>query len=246
MTKELIDLIKPNIFPNEVIAGVATGYVSESLKRSYFETQIYNSHVVENDRKQLEKAFSSFFDFFYYQEQTHSDIILLNPLTNSNDINILESDSIISQQKGILYNVSIADCQAILVYDPNSEAVVAIHSGWRGTKLNIVDKTINRMMNLFKSNPEDLLVYLSPSASVENYEVGQEFMEMFPESTIHFQGKYFFNNRKQIIQQLISTGIKKSNIESTNECTINNSRYHSFRRDGSRSGRMSAFIGLKH
>ena len=243
----MIDLIKPNIFPNEeVIAGVATGYVSEILKRSYFETQIYNSQVVENDRKQLEKAFSSYFDFFYYQKQTHSDIILLNPLTNSNDLNILESDSIISQQKGILYNVSIADCQAILVYDPNSEAVVAIHSGWRGTKLNIVDKTINRMMNLFKSNPENLLVYLSPSASVENYEVGQEFMEMFPESTIHFQGKYFFNNRKQIIQQLISTGIKKSNIESTNECTINNSRYHSFRRDGSRSGRMSAFIGLKH
>ena len=239
----MIDIITPTIFPKEIISGVATGYVSESQKMSYFETPYYGSDSIVNSRNALQSIYMSNIDGFYYQKQIHSDIVLIDTISKSNEI--IESDAVISNHTGILYNVSIADCQAILAYDPVNKAIAAIHSGWKGTNLNIVDKTIEKMIDIYSTNPSELLVYLAPSACVDNYEVGPEFSDIFPKATIRKEDKYYFDNRKEILNQLLVTGVQKKNIESNNDCTITNNRYHSYRRDKSESGRMSAFIGIR-
>lgn len=238
----MIDLLKPSIFPNNIIAGVATGYFSNSESFSYFETSNFNAHSVEIGRESLESLFRDKIYRFHYQKQIHSDIILIDKLQN--DTLNSESDAIISDIPGVLYNVSIADCQAILIYDSVNQAVAAVHSGWKGTSLNIVTKTIETMKNIYNTNTKDLLVYLSPSANVKNYEVGIEFIDIFPETTIKVEDKYYYDNKKEIIKQLLDSGVLKNNIESNDDCTISNNRYHSFRRDKNKSGRMSAFIGI--
>ncbi|MCK5742328.1 MAG: polyphenol oxidase family protein, partial [Chlorobi bacterium] len=91
----------------------------------------------------------------------------------------------------------------------------------------------------------DLKVYLSPCASVKKYETGQEFKEYFPDSVIQSGEKYYFDNHKEIKNQLIQSGINADNIEVSDVCTISDTDYHSFRRDGNKSGRMSAFIGIR-
>ncbi len=239
----MIDVLKINIFPNNVVSGVATGYISDSQKQSYFETANYNSEIVLISRKAIETINTNEINHFYYQKQIHSDIVLIDPKPNS--IEIIESDAIISNLSGILYNVSIADCQAILVYDPINNAIAAIHSGWKGTSLNIVGKTISKLIDTYGTNPSKLLVYLAPSACLDNYEVGIEFTELFPETTIKIEDKFYFDNRKEISNQLLEAGIRNNNIESNMECTITNIRYHSYRRDKNASGRMSAFIGIR-
>lgn len=237
----IIDLVIPSIFPDNIIAGIATGYNTDNIKESYFETQSFNNDSIYLSRKKLETFFSKDFESFYYQKQIHSDIVLID----NNNSKIQESDSIISNKIGRLYNTSIADCQSILVYDAINNAISAIHSGWKGTKLNIVGKTINKMKVTYGSNPSNLLIYLSPSASVDNYEVGEEFKDIFPKTTARIEGKYYFDNRSEILKQLLDSGVLKNNIESYNECTITNNRFHSHRRDRSKSGRMSAFIGIR-
>lgn len=234
-----IDIMKAKIFPNNVIVGIATGY--SEMKTSYFSTEKYNENDILKARVKLEDYFKDCFSKFFYQNQIHSDII--NDLSKI-DAQI-ESDAIVCNESGILLNVSIADCQSILVYDAVNQVIVAIHSGWKGTKLNIVTKAIKRLKVDYNTNPSDLLIFLPPSASVQNYEVGEEFMDLFPKSTISIDGKYYFDNRKEIINQLLDSGIKIINIESLNECTISNNRFHSYRRDKAQSGRMSAFIGIK-
>lgn len=239
----MIDILAPNIFPRNIISGVATGYISDTVKKSYFETPFYGSESIKNSRNSLESLHISDINNFYYQKQIHSDIVLIDRTSKSNDI--IESDAIISNYLGILYNVSIADCQAILAYDPVNKAVAAIHSGWKGTSLDIVGKTLVKMRDTYGTESSDLLVYLAPSACVDNYEVGPEFNYIFPNATFRKEGKYYFDNRKEIINQLLSTGVQRKNIESNNDCTITNNRYHSYRRDKSESGRMSAFIGIR-
>lgn len=239
----MIDVLLPSIFPTNVVSGVATGYISNNEKRSYFNTPEDNPKIILESRNALESLYTSEFNHFYYQKQIHSDIVLIDPSPNS--IEIIESDAIISNLSGILYNVSIADCQAILVYDPINNAIAAIHSGWKGTSLNIVGKTISKLIDTYGTNPSKLLVYLAPSACLENYEVGFEFTELFPETTIKIEDKYYFDNRKEISNQLLETGVRNNNIESNIECTITSNRYHSYRRDKNASGRMSAFIGIR-
>ncbi len=239
----MIDIIKTTIFPPNIISGVATGYMLEYKNESYFETPFYNQLSVEVCRKNLELKFKTKINSFYYQKQIHSDIVLVD--SNTEKHTLVESDAIISNISGVLYNVSIADCQAVLVYDPVRIVIAAIHSGWKGSSLNIVGKTIDNMKDSYGTNPKDLLVYLAPSACVNNYEVGDEFTDLFPRTTIRIEDKYYFDNRKEIIEQLLESGIIKTNIESNDECTITNKRFHSYRRDKSESGRMSAFIGIK-
>lgn len=237
----MIDIIETNIFPSNIISGIATG-VNSPEKLSYFETKYYDISKVKDARSKLILQYENNIDSFYFQKQTHSDIVLI--LDEYNKSKLTESDAIITNQKGVLLNISIADCQAILLFDNNTMTIGAIHSGWKGTYSNIVSKTIDKMNNMYKVNPSDLLVYLSPSASVENYEVGKEFTDYFSNSVIKREDKFYFDNRKEIITQLLESGIKQENIESNIECTIENNRLHSYRRDNLRSGRMSAFIGM--
>ena len=127
-----------------------------------------------------------------------------------------------------------------------NDVISGIHSGWRGTKLNIVNKGIKIMNDKFNSKPKQLLVYISPCASGNNYEVEYDVAQYFPNSVSKINDKkYLYDNRSEIYNQLLDARIKKENIESSKICTIDNLNYHSFRRDGNKSGRMSAFIGLK-
>lgn len=237
----MIDIIKTSIFPPNVIAGVATGFSEHTC--SYFPTTKYPSESINNSRKALETCFKEANINFVYQKQVHSDIVQSVNLHNLYDL--VQSDSLITSEISIILNISIADCQAVLIYDAMNNVIAGVHSGWKGTKSNIVGKTIETLERDYKSKAEDLLVYLAPSACVDNYEVGIEFNSIFPNSVIESKGKYYFDNRKEILFQLESKGVNLKNIESNNECTITNKRYHSHRRDGLDSGRMSAFIGIR-
>lgn len=237
----MIDIIKTSIFPPNIIAGVATGYSKNIC--SFFPTTKYPIDTINSCRKALEKCFKADINNYVYQKQTHSDIVQI--ISSNNSIQLNESDSLITSEIGLMLNISIADCQAVLIYDKLNNIIAGVHSGWKGTKSNIVGKTIDSLERDYKSQAKDLLVYLAPSACVDNYEVGNEFVDYFPSSIIESNGKYYFDNRKEILIQLKSKGIVLNNIESNNECTIANTRYHSHRRDGLESGRMSAFIGIR-
>ena len=141
--------------------------------------------------------------------------------------------------------VSLADCLGILVYDPKNNVIASIHSGWQGTKLDIVGKTIQKLITDFNSSSEDLLFYLSPSASVDNYEVGPEFLDYFPNSVEIRNNKYYFDNRKTVISQILNKNCKFENIIASEIDTISDLEMQSHRRDKENAGRMSAYIMLK-
>jgi YfiH family protein len=233
-------IIKPLIFPKNIKAGVVTKNLDlfPEYGFSLSKTTYIDDEFINNCREKLANELDILPKQIIRQHQIHSDII--NVVT---DLNYYEdSDAIITNQKSFCLNVSIADCIAVLIYDTKNEVIAGVHSGWRGTELNIVGKTIFKMKDEFNSKTENLVVYISPSALCENYEVGKEFCTIFPKFVKEIEGKYSFDNRAAVIEQILSCGISKSNIEISELDTITNLELHSYRRDKEKAGRMSAYI----
>lgn len=238
-----LKVIEPKIFPKDkIIAGVTErNQQLHPIGFSFCETEAIDRTTATEHKRLLAEQLQIETRDFAFLKQIHSDKISLV----DGNFKTVEGDALVTNLKGKILVVKIADCAAVLIYDPIREIVAAIHSGWRGSSKRIVPKTIEFLKSL-GSRPEDLLVYVSPLASGEKYEVGEEVARLFPQSiTINSNGKYFFDNRKEIIRQLIETGVYEQNIESSELCTITNTNLHSYRRDKEKSGRMAAFIGMK-
>lgn len=233
-----------NFFQDELIAGI-------SLKNAHLfengfsisKAEIIDEDQVEKNRILLAETLDYDYKYCKFQKQIHSKIVRKVSLTDSN---FIESDGLMTNESGLLLNISLADCCGILLFDSKKKAIAAIHSGWKGTEQNIAAHSVAEMTKHYQSDTNDVYAYLSPCAAVESYEVGKDFLNKFPEFAFQFEDdKIYFDNRLMIAYQLIQAGLLKDNIYKSEECTIKNPKYHSFRRDKEMSGRMSCFIGIR-
>lgn len=158
-----------------------------------------------------------------------------------------KTDALVTNKRGLNLVISVADCLPVMIYDKVNGVIANVHSGWRGTKHGIVTNTLGVMKSEFGCRGEDMLVFAGPGISCEKFEVGAEVAEMFEEKYVKMkEGKYFVDIKSVIIDQLLGDGVLEKNIECSELCTYTSSGYlHSYRRDGSRSGRMFAVIGMK-
>lgn len=237
-------IIKPNIFPANITAGVTEKNIEEfpEFGFSIYDTGYIGQDYIQNCLTHLADRLSINKESIIKQKQIHTDNILF--INNQNDCG--ESDGMFTNQRNYCLSVSIADCVAILIYDIKNNVIAAVHSGWKGTKLNIIGKTIEKLQSQFNSRVTDLLFYISPSASVENYEVGKEFLNYFPKYVILKNGKYYFDNKSAVLDQILNKNIDLRQIEISDLDTISNENLHSFRRDKNKSGRMAAFVMMKN
>lgn len=181
---------------------------------------------------------------FQFQSQVHGSIV--KRVFSQGEES--ESDGMITNVPGIVLCTLLADCCGILLYDERNKAIGAIHSGWRGTHLEISIKAIDLMKQEFGTRPDEVRVYLSPCASGEKYEVQSDVARLFETGITQKDETHFlFDNRECINNQLIKqAGLLPGNITISKECSISDNRFHSFRRDSANSGRMSAFICMKN
>lgn len=242
-----IDIEKPTIFPeSHIISGVTKrniGAFPEKGGISLSPGKILLKEELAEHRLIFAESLGITTENLKFQNQVHGDIVrIITPESVA-----APSDGMITSFKGLVLCVIIADCAAVLMYDPKNSVVAGLHSGWRGTQANITQKGIELLKTNFKSKPEDLLVFISPCASGESYIVREDVAQHFPRTSRKINDdEFLFDNRAEIQLQLADCGVLKENIEVSPGCTIGEENdYHSFRRDGERSGRMAAFIGMK-
>lgn len=154
-------------------------------------------------------------------------------------------DALITDVPYWLVGVLVADCAAILVYDPKQKLVASVHSGWRGSQAEILPKTIEQL-NRLGSHPSDLLVYVSPMGQKCCYEVQSDFIGKFESKYLDRRhGKLYFDNQAVVRNQLAFSGVPATQTEFDPRCTIHDASLRSYRRDGQDAGRMIVAIGLK-
>ena len=73
------------------------------------------------------------------------------------------ADALITRESGLTLFVFSADCGIILLHDPASGAIGAVHAGWRGCAAGIVEKTVKEMHLRYGTNPRDLRAAIGPA-----------------------------------------------------------------------------------
>ena len=73
------------------------------------------------------------------------------------------ADGVVTDISGLALVIQVADCQAVLLADPNKNVIANIHSGWRGSLENIIGKCVDVMTGRVRCRPRDILAGISPS-----------------------------------------------------------------------------------
>lgn len=156
-----------------------------------------------------------------------------------------ETDALISSEVGLFLCISVADCVPVLLLDPRHNAIGAVHAGWRGSAAGITEAAVRAMEGEFGSLPGDLIASIGPSASDCCYDVGEEVASRFPPPFVRTgHGRTFVDLKGVNRNQLLSSGLRPENVELSPYCTISDHiLFHSYRRDGAKSGRMMGVIG---
>ena len=131
--------------------------------------------------------------------------------------------------------------------EPKRKVIAGIHSGWRGTSLKILEKTLLKLKSDYKADPREIIAYLGPSISQKNYEVGNEVAQYFDKEYLEPKGEKFLLDVSKINYDILRKfEVRKENIQLSTLCSFGwNSLFHSYRRDGKLSGRTLGVLAMK-
>ena len=210
-----------------------------------------SAETIEYNIQQLASKLEIHSNQLIFPRQTHTNCVA--EILAIPEIEIKETDALLSNQPGICLCVQTADCVPILLFDPIKKVIAAVHAGWRGTVTRIVERTIKKMIQQYNSSPENILAVIGPSIGPEIYEVGDEVVKAAKKSIPNYEitlhknsyGKFHFNLWEANNQILLENGVRTENIEILGECSFQNSRkYFSARKQGIETGRMVSGIML--
>lgn len=202
-----------------------------------------DERLVTANRDRFFRALGLRLETVAYQRQVHGDRVRI--VSEAGDAG--ESDALLTDRPGLGLAISSADCCAAFFYDPRNAAIGAAHAGWRGASNRIVAKTIAAMREEFRTDPDDLRVYLAPSISQEAYEVGPEVAERFDERRLLPVGDKFLLDVAGVNRDLLlAEGVRSERIQRAALCSFRCANlFHSYRRDGKRSGRALGVVAIR-
>lgn len=170
-----------------------------------------------------------------------------------------ECDAMMTRLSNVLLAVQTADCLPVLIGDPKTGVMAAVHAGWRGTAGRITERTVADMMLSLGASPRDSIAALGPAACARCYEVGQDVIERYKKEfgywrklLVNFNqnGKAHLDIRAANVQQLSFCGFSDDRIHVADYCTMHqNELFFSYRMEGrgqpSQVGRLLSVIGKR-
>ena len=176
-------------------------------------------------------------------KQIHSIIVLDAAAASPGGTEEPQGDALISDLAGVRVGVKTADCVPILLVDPSTRVVAAIHAGWRGTAENIGAAAVRELAARWNTRAGNLRAAIGPSIGLCCYEVGAEVANRF-ERWIPVPKNRHLDLPAINEIQLRAEGV--ADIWRSGECTFCRAeRFFSFRREREQAGRMVSFIGLQ-
>ncbi|WP_114638557.1 peptidoglycan editing factor PgeF [Polynucleobacter necessarius] len=165
-----------------------------------------------------------------------------------------EADAIVSNRCDDVLAIMTADCLPVLFTNTSGTLVGAAHAGWRGLCSGVLENTVLKLQVLEPNlMPSDIMVWLGPAIGPDAFEVGQDVLDAFMDSSFSFpenafvpiagkSGKYLANIYLLACCCLEAVGV--SNVYGGNFCTVTQSdQFFSYRRDGI-TGRFASLIWI--
>ena len=165
-----------------------------------------------------------------------------------------DADAVITATPGLAVTVVAADCVPILLADPATGAVAAVHAGWRGTCARVAAATVAALAREFGVDPARLVAAIGPSIGACCYDVGDDLLRAFDEAghssidraawfSRDAAGRLRLDLWRANADQLVHAGLAPDAVHVSGLCTRTNvGVFESYRAEGERAGRMAAII----
>ena len=165
-----------------------------------------------------------------------------------------EADALITDEPGLNLMVFSADCIIILLHDPVTGSIGAVHAGWRGTALDLPAKTVREMGRRFGARPEHIHAAIGAGIGPCCFETHDDVPDAMTAAFGPAAGAYIApRGEKWTVDlkgvnawRLRECGVIAERIDVCPLCTAcRPDLYWSHRRTGDRRGVQGALIGLR-
>jgi YfiH family protein len=222
------------------------GFASLNLGRALGDDSV---NVEENHRR---LAASLGYDAARLFEVTQVHGVVVRGVVDGDEpraVRAEQGDALVSSMGGDAVGVRVADCLPLLLADPRTGCVAAVHCGWRGVAGSIVAASVAALVAA-GSRPQDLLAAIGPHIRACCFEVGDEVVAALArvgEGAAFVRAgataKPHVDLAVVVRVQLGALGVPAAQCADTGGCTrCDGARFYSFRRDGAASGRHLAVI----
>ncbi|NRD50637.1 peptidoglycan editing factor PgeF [Corallococcus exiguus] len=203
---------------------------------------------VEENHRRLAQAAGARVGALCRVSQVHGDTVL-EARGEADDMlrpTLGEADALWTEGEGSWVAVGTADCVPVLIVDPRARRVAAVHSGWKGTDLEISARTVEALVAR-GSRPEDLLAAVGPCIQACCYEVspelGDRFRARFGPDVVRTGARPHLDLPLAVKASLTKAGLKPGQVDVLQACTAcDPERFFSHRRDAGRTGRHLNFV----
>jgi YfiH family protein len=160
-----------------------------------------------------------------------------------------EADALVASSGEMAIGVRVADCVPVLIADASDGAVAAVHAGWRGTVVGVLEAGVHALLRAGSGDPSALRVALFPHIRRCCFEVGPDVALALSEasSAVDVVDRSRARPRVDLAAilraKLLALGVSAGAIDEVPGCTrCEPERFFSYRRDGQQSGRHLAAI----
>ena len=163
------------------------------------------------------------------------------------------ADALVTDEPGLSLMVFSADCIILLLHDPVTGSIGAVHAGWRGTALDLPAKAVEEMGRLFGAKRSDIRVAvgagIGPCCFETHDDVPNAMRSAFGggvEDYIRPRGEKWTVDLKGLnAWRLREAGVREENMDGCPTCTAcRTDLYWSHRITGDRRGVQGALIAL--
>ena len=229
LTHPLLDPVRHGFFTRR---GGASSGLFQGLNCGYGSSD--QGEIVSINRARVSAAMGLRPEQLATVYQTHSaEVAVLRAGDQAADFASIRADGIVTDQPGVAIAVLTADCQPILLADPEAGVIGAVHAGWRGALAGVIEAAVGAMTDLGASR---IRAVIGPCISQGAYEVGEDFMdEVLAEDADHHRffaggpkGRPMFDLAGFGLMRLREAGVE---AEWTRHCTYSDpDRFYSYRR----------------
>lgn len=157
-----------------------------------------------------------------------------------------ECDALVSGEPGVTLGILVADCAPVLLVDARAGIVAACHAGWRGLVAGVAEATL-REAGALGADPARMLCWIGPCIGPDDFEIGEDVADELDAPFVSRgpgEARPRFDLPGALTRRLLSAGVSRGSVSWAGVSTPGDCRTFSHRRDGPRTGRMLAFVGL--
>jgi polyphenol oxidase len=198
-------------------------------------------HVAENQRR-FAAAVGYRPERLFELSQVHGSAVrVLGASDQPASVRLEQGDGLVASDAAAI-GIRTADCVPVLLADPHTRRVAALHAGWRGIAAGIVGRTVETLASA--SARGQLVAAVFPHIGVCCFDVGEDVAQTLAslapaENIVRRDATRPHVDLNALVRlQLMAAGLDAGKIERVAGCTrCDARRFFSFRRDGQASGR---------